>query len=334
MATILLSVDKSQPWSPGHSLEPALGRTGHPVHVFDYGSSEDPNDELLAAVDAIAPDLHVIYEGERYEPDAIEAVRSKGVPTALWFTEVTPKVRPDTVALAGPCDAFFTMAEGLVKPFRDAGVADPRWLPEGMEPSIFGYEGISERDREVYGCDVTLVGKLESDNPAYMERWKLVKRIVDEGIDFKWWGPRIHRKIGTFVLGLLLSKVSRAYGGRFVWDDTYAKAVHLSKIFLAREAYPNIRLSLSARAFTAMGLGAFYLCYHTKGIETMFEPDKELVLFEDADEMIDKIRHYLDHEEERLSISSAACERVLAEHTYQHRFERMFELLAEQGIDV
>ncbi len=334
MAKILLSARMSQPWSPGHSLLPALQKTGHEAQVFDYESSEDPNEELPQVVDRIEPDLHIVYEGGRYDPDTIRSVRAKGVPTALWFVEVTPEVRADTVALARPCDAFFTMAEGLVKPFRDAGIEAPRWLPEAMEPSIYEYEKITERDRELYRCDVTLVGKLESDNPAYMERWKLVKRIVDEEIDFKWWGPRIHRQIGTFVLGLLLSKVSRAYGGRFIWKETYAKAVHLSKIFIAREAYPHIRLSLSARAFTAMGLGAFYMCYHTRGIEDVFEPDKELVLFEDGDEMIEKIHYYLDRDEERLAISKAARECVLANHTYQHRFERMFEMLAEDGIEV
>jgi spore maturation protein CgeB len=117
-----------------------------------------------------------------------------------------------------------------------------------------------------------------------------------------------------------------------VWDDTYAKAVHLSKIFLAREAYPHIRKSMSARAFIAMGLGAFYLTFPTRGIEEMFTPDKEIVTFLTADDMIEKIRYYLVHEEERRAIGAAARAKVLAEHTYQRRFERMFELLAARGV--
>ena len=334
MARILLSAARDRPWSPGHALTPALERTGHAVQVFDYDSADDPHGELLAAVDAFKPDLHIVYGGERYTPGLIRQVRAKTGYNVLWYPQVTPILRPDVVELGNEYDMFFTIAQGLVDRFVAAGLRNVAWLPEGMEPSIYEYETITDRDRQAFTCDVTLVGKLESDNPAYLERWKLVKRIVDEHFHMKWWGPRIRRKIGTFVLGLLLSKVSHAYGGRFVWNETYAKAVHLSKIFIAREAYPNIRLSMSARAFTAMGLGAFYLTFPNRGVEQMFEPGRELVLFRTPDEMVEKIRYYLARDDERALIAAAAKKKVLAEHTYQRRFERMFEVIAERGFDI
>ncbi len=324
----------NRPWSPGHSLRPALERTGHTVQVFCPRSWENPERELLDVVGSFRPDVHVAYGGESYTPELIREVKSRGVFNVLWYPEVTPLPRAEVVALGREFDVFFVIAEGLVGPFRAAGVRDAEWLPEAMEPSIYEYGEITESDRKLFTCDVTLVGKLESDNPAYMERWKLVKRIVDEGLNIKWWGPRIHRKIGVFVLGLLLSKVSRAYGGRFVWNETYAKAVHLSKVFLARDAYPHIRLSTSARAFTAIGLGGFYLTFPTTGIEGMFEPGKELVTFNTADEMIEKIRYYLCHDEERQAIAAAGRKKALEHHTYQRRFERMFEVLSSRGFDV
>jgi len=334
MARILLSAALDRPWSPGHALSAALGKTGHTIQVFDYRGADEVDEELLAAVDAFDPAVHIVYGGGWYSSRLIGRVRAKGVHGALWYPEVTPKPRPEVVELSRAYDTFFTIAQGLVEPFGAAGIEHVEWLPEAMEPSVFEYDGISDVDRRLFTCDVTLVGKLESDNPAYLERWKLVKRIVDEEIDIKWWGPRIDRKIGTFVLGLLLSKVSRAYGGRFVWNETFAKAVHLSKMFLARDAYPHIRLSMSARAFIAMGLGAFYFTFPTDGIEEMFVPGTELVTFDSPDDMIDKIRYYLDHDDEREAVAAAGKKRVLAEHTYQHRFRRMFEILAARGCDL
>ena len=334
MARVLLSAALDRPWSPGHALSAALERTGHTIQVFDYQGTQDLEEELLATVDAFDPALHIVYGGGWYTPRLVGRVRAKGVYSALWYPEVTPKPRPEVVEFSRAYDTFFTMAQGLVEPFGAAGIEHVEWLPEAMEPSVFEHDGISDVDRQLFTCDVTLVGKLESDNPAYLERWKLVKRIVDEEIDIKWWGPRIDRKIGTFVLGLLLSKVSRAYGGRFVWNETFAKAVHLSKMFLARDAYPHIRLSMSARAFIAMGLGAFYLTFPTDGIGEMFEPGGEIVTFDSPDDMIDKIRYYLNHDEEREAIAAAGKKRVLAEHTYEHRFRRMFEILAARGCDL
>jgi len=322
----------NRPWSPGHALTPALERTGHAVHVFDYRSTPDPHRDLLAAVDQFKPELHVAYGGELYTPDLLRRVKAKGVPNVLWYPEVTPVPLPEAVQLGQACDLFLTIAQGLVEKFTEAGLPAVDWLPEAFEPSIYQYATLTDVDRQLFTCDVTLVGKLESDNPAYMERWKLVKRAVDERVNIKWWGPRIRRKIGTFVLGLLLSKVSRAYGGRFVWNETYAKAVHLSKIFIARDAFPHIRLSTSARTFTALGLGAFLLTYPTKGIEEMFEPGKELVLFQTPDEMIEKIRYYLAHDTERKTIAAAGHQKALSQHTYTHRFQRLFQLLQARGI--
>ena len=334
MARVLLSAAMNRPWGPGHALARALERTGHTAQAFDCRGSVNPGENLPGVVEAFQPDVHVVYSGTCYAPELIDRIRAGGVYHVLWYPEVTPKPRPEVVELAQHYDMFFTMAQGLVERFHGAGIENVEWLPEGMEPSVFEYDGVSDTDRQLFTCDVALVGKLESDNPAYMERWKLVKRIVDEEIDIKWWGPRINRKIGTFVLGLLLSKVSRAYGGRFVWNETYAKAVHLSKIFLARDAYPNIRLCMSARAFMALGLGAFYLTFPTDGIEEMFVPGLEIVTFDSPDDMVDKIRHYLTHDDERNAIATEGKKRALADHTYQKRFERMFEILADRGCDL
>jgi spore maturation protein CgeB len=334
MARILLSAAMNRPWSPGHALLPALEHTGHEIRVVDPEGSEHPADELRSAVDAFHPRLHVVYGGRRYPLDLVEELRDRGIFQILWFPEVTPNPRPETVELGRAYDLFFTMAQGLVDRFAAAGIPNVAWLPEAMEPSLFEYDTATDVDRQLYTCDITLVGKLESDNPAYMERWKLVKRIVDEDFNIKWWGPRLRRKIGTFVLGLLLSKVSRAYGGRFVWNETYAKAIHLSKVFIARDAYPSIRLSMSSRAFTALGLGAFYLTYPTRGIEELFEPDRELVLFNSPDEMVEKIRYYLGRDRERTAIANAAREKVLACHTYAHRFDEMLRVCRKQGCDL
>jgi len=331
MANILLSAPTGKPWSPGHALREALEQTGHAVDVFDYESTPDLGAALLASVDGCRPDLHIVYGLLPYPPELIRSVRERGVYNVLWFPAITPYPVPEVIALGRAHDLFFTVAQGLVEPFRQAGIPHAEWLPEAMHPSPYGCDDVTDVERRLFTCDVTLVGKLESDNPAYMERWKLVKRIVDEGIDFKWWGPRIRQRIGTFVLGLLLSKVSRAYGGRFVWGKTYALAVHLSRVFIARDAYPHIRLSMSSRMFTALGLGAFYLTYPTSGLAEMFEPDKELVTFSTADEMIEKIRYYLAHEDKRSAIAAAGRRKALAEHTYARRFGRMFELIGGRG---
>ena len=60
-------------------------------------------------------------------------------------------------------------------------------------------------------------------------------------------------------------------------------------------------------------------------LENYYQFGKEIVCFEDIHDLIDKIRYYLAHEEERAAIARAGYERTLREHTYTHRFEAIFK---------
>jgi len=83
---------------------------------------------------------------------------------------------------------------------------------------------------------------------------------------------------------------------------------------------------MSARIYTAVGCGAFYMCEAVQGIESILVPNKEIVTFKDEEEMIDKIRYYLPKISERQSIARAGQARVLRDHTYEKRLEEIFRM--------
>lgn len=66
------------------------------------------------------------------------------------------------------------------------------------------------------------------------------------------------------------------------------------------------------------------LTEYTPGIENYFEIDKEIVCFDNAEEMVDKITYYLEHEEERRAIARAGWERATREHTSSHMVANVF----------
>ena len=85
------------------------------------------------------------------------------------------------------------------------------------------------------------------------------------------------------------------------------------------------RLQIKSRAFE-MGLsGTLMICQHSPGLEDYYEPGKEFVPFFSVDDCIDKVKHYLRHERDRLAVASAYRDRTRAEHLWQHRFARIFE---------
>lgn len=95
----------------------------------------------------------------------------------------------------------------------------------------------------------------------------------------------------------------------------------------AAERYGNSKIcfnismadDLIMRVFEVMGTGSFLLTNWVPTIEEVFEDGKHLVLYRSLDEMVDKAKYYLAHDDEREKIAQAGYEEVMAKHTIQHR---------------
>ena len=81
---------------------------------------------------------------------------------------------------------------------------------------------------------------------------------------------------------------------------------------------------MKARIFEVNGCGAFQLSYYVEGIANCYVPDRELVIYTDVDDLIEKIRFYLKHDALRESIAEAGYIRTMQEHTFAHRFKNVF----------
>ncbi len=80
------------------------------------------------------------------------------------------------------------------------------------------------------------------------------------------------------------------------------------------------------RTFILAGEGAFQLVDDTRpDLEKSFEIGKEIVTFSNSADLRKKIEYYLKHDDERNSIAKSAKQRVLAEHTYEHRIKKILE---------
>lgn len=71
--------------------------------------------------------------------------------------------------------------------------------------------------------------------------------------------------------------------------------------------------------------GGFLLTEYVPGIEHYFRIDKEIVCFKNAEEMIDKVIYYLNHDEERRAIAQAGWKRAINEYTPFHLLSKIFD---------
>lgn len=313
-----------KPYNNARYLIQAAGEIGFEVDAFDPMSEGASEGSFIRQVDAFKPKYALIQKGFGFRAAWNEILKQKGIYTILWHPD--PDLPDWLIPLARSVHFCFTMAEGMIPEWEKAGVQKVAWLSQGILPSFFRVDPMTEADRRFYGSEVAFVGNIDSSNDYLPRRYKL-ERVLREGFALKWWGPRLGRKLVN--LPLFFSALGRAWGGRFVYGPEFAKVALASKVLLAFDRHAHIRRSMSARMYTAVGCGAFYLCEAVEGIETVLAPGKEIVTFRGEDEMIEKIRYYLPREEERKAIARAGQARVLREHTYQKRLERMFELVRQ-----
>lgn len=80
---------------------------------------------------------------------------------------------------------------------------------------------------------------------------------------------------------------------------------------------------INMRCFETMATGTMLLTDRISHIEELFEDKKHLVLYDGLDDMVEKAKYYIAHDDEREKIAQAGYEHVINNHTMQHRVDRI-----------
>jgi spore maturation protein CgeB len=81
------------------------------------------------------------------------------------------------------------------------------------------------------------------------------------------------------------------------------------------------------RLYETTGVGALLLTDWKQNLHELFEPDAEVVTYRTPEECVEKIRYYLEHEDDRARIAQAGQARTLRDHTYRSRMEELVALV-------
>lgn len=81
------------------------------------------------------------------------------------------------------------------------------------------------------------------------------------------------------------------------------------------------------RLFETTGVGTCLITDWKDNLPELFEPDKEVVVYKNAEECLEKVRWLLDHAKEREEIAKAGQMRTLREHTFSRRAVILDEMI-------
>ncbi len=94
---------------------------------------------------------------------------------------------------------------------------------------------------------------------------------------------------------------------------------------ISRESMARNGFSPATQVFEAAGAEACLITDYWVGIEQFLEPEKEVLVAKNGEEVAEHIRTLTNGRAKE--IGKAACQRVLSEHTYAHRAEQLEALL-------
>ena len=111
-----------------------------------------------------------------------------------------------------------------------------------------------------------------------------------------------------------------------------SKVFHLSKINL-NITLPSIETGIPLRVFDIMGVGGFVMTNYQEEIEELFEIDKEIVVYRNLEELDRKVKYYLSHEKERITIAMNGYKKVKEKYDVKDVTARIYEIVKGEWLN-
>jgi len=166
---------------------------------------------------------------------------------------------------------------------------------------------LTQEDRHKYSCEAVFVGHWERTTED------VIGALRHAGIGVRVWGP------GWCSARSLHDRRDI----RPLYSHEYVKALATAKLCLCLLSKWNFNRSAS-RTFEIPAIGGFLLAERTPDHVSYFVEEKEAAFFGSTEELIEKAKYYLEHEDQRREIAEAGYRRCLGSgYSHRHRMEQL-----------
>lgn len=206
-------------------------------------------------------------------------------------------------------DLVVTTKAYEVDEYRRLGARELLFQYQGFDPAVTRPVEASAEERRRFEADVVFVGGYARG------REKFLLPIAELGVDLAIWGGQNWREV---------EELRPFFRGGPVGGREYSLALGCAKIALGLLS-PVVPDLSTTRTFEIPACGAFLLAPRTREHQDVFKEDSEAVFFESSDELVEKIRYYLGHDEARARVAEAGRRRCW--HSGYRTEDRMREVM-------
>lgn len=274
------------------------------------------NRALLQAARRFRPQLVLVAKGAYINARTLVTIKEEtGAFLVNYATDdpFNPRVSTRDLVRAIPFYNLYACTKrAIMEDVRRAGCQNVAFIRFAYEPTLhFPEKPATPEEIERFSSDVVFIGNADEDRIPYFEALAKIP-----GLKLRLYGGYWDRH-----------PLLRRYHRGFALGRDYRLALGGSKIAVCLVRRAN-RDGHCMRTFEVPACGAFMLAERTEEHLELFEEGKEAAYFESPEELVDKVRYYLHHDEERQRIAEAGYQRVIAgKHTYQDRLEEILKCI-------
>jgi hypothetical protein len=221
----------------------------------------------------------------------------------------------------GAFDLIVTSFPHFAERFRALGI-DSEYQPLGFDARLHdalranGVDPAPEGERP---HAVSFVGGLDPN--AHAAGTRLLERVAARlPVDFWGYGA------GALPVG---SPIRDRYRGE-AWGMTMYQVLARSRIVINRHIDVAAGYANNMRLYEATGSGALLVTDHGRNLGELFEPGREVLVYESVDDLVPTLERLLADDCERRRIADAGQARTLRDHTYERRMAELAELLEQR----
>jgi spore maturation protein CgeB len=260
------------------------------------------NADLVQRVKIERPNVVFVFRGSHLWPSTLRAIKRTGAKLICWNNDDPFSARYPWWVWRhfkrgiAEYDLLFGYRASNVDEYKRRGCKTARLLRSFYLRELnFPVEGDA---LDPYRCDVSFIGHWENDS-----RDAYIAAVLHSGVKFRLWGTLWERSP-------LFPELCARFGQiRPVYRDEYNLAINASKISLVFLSGLN-NDTYTRRCFEIPGARAFMLSQRTSDLESLFQPGVEAEFFSTANDMLVKIRRYVNDDEARRRIAAAGYKRV------------------------
>lgn len=336
----VLVIGEHGPLSGGELFSRELQRAGCDVSSFDYvaefarffgTANRLPlqlfyeftgltrfNRHLQERIDPASFDVILVLKGLWLTPNTIRDIKQRNTRAILCsFNGDDPfnftahgSSHPRVVKAIPEYDLHFTWSQSLIDRLRAAGARRCEWLPWAWDPQTHHAVSITPEQRQRFGATVSFIGNWDMVRESWLDP---LARCND--IDFAIWGTNYWKnRCGSRAC-------RRRWRGRQATGNEMAAVINASLMNLNILRAQNTG-SHNMRTFEIPGCGGFMIANRTPEHADFFIEGHEYAAFDSPDEMVAKVRYYLQHPDEAMACAARGHEKAKS-HTYAHRVQQM-----------